>query len=376
MEAAVVDVQRPRSIWELLGATFKVYFRVPVLFLVLAAIVVIPYELIVLWVTGAGPLAVGHTGFTTSQLVAIADAFLAVPLISALHVHAVREVGEGGKPRIVSTFGRSLPTLPVVVVAAGISSAAILITSFVVIGFFLMARWAVVAQTAALEGGGWTDPFRRSTALTEMHRWHAFGLLVVAGLIGSAPWFALWHAFGHTNTTLASFAAGTALRIILSSFTALTTALLYFDLKARAAIIPIAAADPDPVSTDGADEERAPGWYIDPSDPRRMRYWPGDGPDGWSRRTAKTPGPMLHEWQEKHRVAARPPAMATDEHTGHSLDPTVYTDEARPPGWYVDPDQPWRMRYWAGGGKGAWSDQTMKTPEKAQSEWRDLRWRR
>ena len=106
-----------------------------------------------------------------------------------------------------------------------------------------------------------------------------------------------------------------------------------------------------------------------------MRYWAADG-TGWAERTAKTPKPMLREWQELRRTEPTPPAMATDEHTGHSLDPDVYTDEGRPPGWYVDPDRPWRMRYWRTGEHQGWSKETRKTPEKAQSEWRDLRWRR
>lgn len=67
--------------------------------------------------------------------------------------------------------------------------------------------------------------------------------------------------------------------------------------------------------------------------------------------------------------------MGTDEHTGHSLNPDLYGDEDRPSGWYVDPDRPWRMRYWRTGDVQGWSEETLKTPEKAQAEWRDLRWK-
>jgi hypothetical protein len=111
---AAIDLERPRSIPELIGASCGLYLRVPVLFLVLAAVVVVPYEFAVLLITGDGPLALGHDGFFTSQLVMLADTFLATPLISALHVHAVREVGDGGRPRLFPTFRRSLSTLPVV----------------------------------------------------------------------------------------------------------------------------------------------------------------------------------------------------------------------------------------------------------------------
>jgi hypothetical protein len=193
-------------------------------------------------------------------------------------------------------------------------------------------------------------------------------------MIALLPSLALGAAFGHTRTTVASFAAGTAFQILVRSLEALAAALLYFDLKARASV---AAAGPTVTTAPAAtDESRPPGWYIDPADSRRMRYWAADGGAGWSERTAKTPKPMLREWQERHATEPRVAAMATEEHTAHSLDPDVYSDEGRPAGWYVDPNRPWRMRYWHAGEHQAWSKETTKTPEKAQSEWRDLRWRR
>lgn len=369
---AAIELERPRSIPELIGASFDLYFRVPILFLVLAAIVVVPWEFVVLLVTGAGPLALGHKGFVINQLISLPDYFVVVPLVSALHIHAVNEVGRGSRPRLLSTFHQSLPTLPVVVLATGVSGIATSIgyLALVVPGVLLTARWAVVAQTAAIDGGGWTDAIRRSTDLTDGERWHAFWVIVVAGLITSVPWLAAWHLIGHETTTVGSFALGTALQVVTRSFGALTAALLYFDLKARLSIEPV-----EPARTAPTEDGRAPGWYIDPSKPTRMRYWAADGKPGWSERTAKTPKPLLREWRERPWAEPEDPAEATQEHTGHSLDPGVYTDEARPPGWYVDPDKPWVMRYWRTGEHQGWSKETTKTPEKAQSEWRDLRWR-
>jgi hypothetical protein len=330
---AAIDLERPRSIPELIGTSFSLYFRVPFLFLALAAVVVIPWEFGLLLITGDGPLALGGAGFITSNLVTLSGYFLAIPLISAFHVQAVREVGDGGRPRLIPTSRRSLPALPVVALATGISGAAITVgyLALAVPGLLLTVRWPVVAQTAALDGGGWTDALRRSADLTKGHRWHVLWLLLVAGLITLVPWLGLRAALGHTTTTVGSFAAGTALQIVTRSFEALVSALLYFDLKARL---------------------------------------------GGSMRTAGMPKPLLREWQELRRTDPAPPAMATDEHTGHSLDPEVYTDEGRPPGWYVDPDRPWLMRYWRTGEHQGWSKETTKTPEKAQGEWRDLRWRR
>lgn len=232
---SINEFERARSIRQLIGDTVALYGHFPILFLALAAVAVVPYELIVLLVTGAGPFAQGRTGFLTSNLLTVADSFLILPLISSLHVRAVREIGEGARPRFVPTFRGSLHTLPVVAIATGISSVAILIGYFALFvpGALLTARWAVVAQTAALDGGGWKDPLRRSADLTRDYRWHSFGLIFVASLIALVPSIGLGAIFGHTNTTAAAFLVGTALQVLFRSFSALTTALLYFDLKAR-----------------------------------------------------------------------------------------------------------------------------------------------
>jgi hypothetical protein len=369
---AAIDLERPRSVRELIGASVDLYFRVPILFLALAAVVVVPYELIVLLITGAGPLALGQKGILVSQLITLADYFLVIPLISALHAHAVREVGDGGRPRLVETFRRSLPALPAVALATGISWLGITFgfLLFIVPGCFWLAKWAVVAQTAALDGGGWTDALERSADLTEGERTHAFALVAVAGFIAFVPTLALWPVFGHRTTTVASFAIATAVQIIVRSFEALTAALLYFDLKAR-----MGEPDKAPPTTSPADMERPPGWYVDSINPKRMRYWAADGKPGWSQTTAKTPKPLLRDWEERLKAASATATGDTAPDT-RSIDPGVYTDEGRPQGWYVDPDKPWRMRYWHAGEHRKWSKQTTKTPTKIQAEWRDLRWRR
>ena len=155
-----LELERPRSIWEMFGATLELYRRFPFLFLILAAVVVVPYELIVLVITGTGPLAVGQMAFVPRQLLVAIESFLVTPLISALHVHAVRDVSDGGQPKLRPTLRRSLPTLPVVAIAAGVSSIAITAASFAVVpGLILWSVWAVVAQTAALGGGVGSMPY-------------------------------------------------------------------------------------------------------------------------------------------------------------------------------------------------------------------------
>jgi hypothetical protein len=311
---AKLELDRPRSIWEQVTTALVLYRRVPVLFLVLAAIVVIPYELIVLAITHKGPFALAQLGFIRSQLLSAIDAFLVAPLISALHAHAVREVGDGGRPRLLATVRQSLPTLPTVAVAAGVSSVAIALGSlaFAVPGLILWAMWAVVAQAAALEGGSPIDALRRSASLTDGHRWHALGLVLVAALIAGVVTVPLGTALKHSSTTAPLFLAGTVLQVLVRSFEALITTILYFDLTARghegtkelltpdedAAVSDRQSGTGDPLTPDGyTDQSRPRGWYVDPSNPYRMRYWAAGYKPVWSQRTAKTPKQTLEEWR-------------------------------------------------------------------------------
>lgn len=379
-----IELDRPRSVGEMLGTAFELYLRVPILFIALAAVVVIPWEVILLLITGDGPLAISRTGFLESNLITALGSFLVTPLISALHVHAVREVGEGERPRFFPTFRQSLATLPVVVLATGISWVAITVGTVVVVpGLMLWARWAVVAQTATMENGSWTAALRRSADLTEGHRWHALGLLFAAVLISLVPSFALAGIFGHKTTTVASFAAGTALQVVVRSFEALTVALLYFDLKARVGTgpaVPTSAGRPIGHPSDPrnySDEDRPGGWYIDPAAPGLMHYWIGEGERRWSESTTSTPKKTLLEWRELAKgTAETSPTAQLPPPVGHPLDPASYTDEDRPPGWYVIPDAPWSMRYWAADGEGEWSKRKAKTPKDVREGWRDTRWTR
>jgi hypothetical protein len=309
------EIERPRSALQLFGATFALYRRFPLLFLVLAAGVVVPYELIVLALTGAGPLARGHLGFGASTLLNLTDTFLIGALISALHIHAVRDVRDGQPPHLGAVTRRSIAVLPVVSAAVLISflGEAVGLVALIIPGVLLMLRWAVVAQAAALESKSWADALHRSEKLTDGHNAHVFCLVISVTVIGFAANLALGTVFGHTTTTAASFLAGTALRVLVSSFTALATALLFFDLTARLregareVVMPKPSADApfsevpsgpgDPLTPDGyTDQDRPRGWYVDPEAPRRMRYWGADG-RSWSKRTTKTPNQTFEEWQ-------------------------------------------------------------------------------
>lgn len=69
------------------------------------------------------------------------------PLISALHVHAVREIRDGSRPRLASVAPQALAALPVVSAAVIISTLGTFLgyIALIVPGVLLSLRWSVVA---------------------------------------------------------------------------------------------------------------------------------------------------------------------------------------------------------------------------------------
>ncbi|HTC60249.1 MAG TPA: hypothetical protein VK691_09045 [Solirubrobacteraceae bacterium] len=240
MEASsAIDLGRERSALEILRTALVMYRRYPLLFATLAVGVIAPYELARLAVTGVGPLGSGKSGDEgTLLLFELIYYVLVGPLISALHVHAVIEIGEGRRPRIGPVALRGLGVLAVVVAAEIVAGVLIGLgfIALIVPGIVLSLRWSVVAQTAAVDHEGWMPALRRSAQLTAGHYWHIFRVLlaigfltfVVAALVGAL-------AGGGNSTSIVSALVGIAVYTLVASFGALTLAVLYFDLRAREA---------------------------------------------------------------------------------------------------------------------------------------------
>jgi hypothetical protein len=301
----------PRPAHQLVVEAFGLYRRYPLIFPVLAAGVVVPYQVVVLVTTGTGPFARSSLDVRLGLLLTLIEWVLIGPLVSALHVHAVRETCEGRDPRLVPVAKLGLSVLPVVVAASIISGLGIALgfVAFFVPGIFLMLRWYVVAQAAAIERDGWLPALRHSHQLTKTHYGHIFVFSIYLALIVSVPTLLVGLGFEHRSTTVASFAVGVIVQVFALSFGALATALLYFDLRARREL----------------------------ETTQRLASNSATGGDGSSR-------------------------------AGHSLDPRQYSDTDRPNGWYVDPGDPGRMRYWGVGDPPGWGGYT-RTPRRTRKSW-------
>jgi hypothetical protein len=232
-----LSLDRPRSAREIVSATARLYRAFPLLFPTLALAVEGPYLLAVLAITGHGPLGARHTGFEESLLTQLLSYGLVTPLISALHIHALTAVGEGARPRIGAVAMRGLRVLPVVAAAEIVASIATYLgfLAFVVPGIVLALRWAVVAQAAAIEREGWLPALRSSAGLTGGHYGHVAGVILIVGIPIGALSVAANLAAPGDSPGAGSVIVGVALHTIFASVVALTTALLYFDLRARLA---------------------------------------------------------------------------------------------------------------------------------------------
>jgi hypothetical protein len=245
--SSAIDLGRERSALQILRTALVMYRRYPLLFATLAVGVIAPFELAKLAATGEGPLGSGKVGNEgTFLLFELIYYVLVSPLISALHVHAVIEIGEGRRPRIGPVALLGLRVLAVVAAAEIVASILIGLgfIALIVPGIILGLRWSVVAQTAAVDHEGWMPALRRSAQLTAGHYWHIFRVML---------------AIGFFTFLIAAVLIGIVVYTIIASFGALTFAVLYFDLRAREAgprLDPLAGhtdpstpADlPDPVS--------------------------------------------------------------------------------------------------------------------------------
>jgi hypothetical protein len=237
-----IDLDQPRAIGDILGGALGLYRRYPWLFAILALGVIAPYDLVVLAITGVGPLETGGNQNTQGYLLLLLlNLSLVGPLISALHVHAVVRIGAGHRPRVGEVALRGLQVLPVVVAAEVMATLGIALgfLALIIPGILLSLRWAVVAQVAAIEDQGWLPALRRSRALTAGHYPRIFGLLLVTGLLTAVLTRGAAAIPLGSSSAAGSVALGIAVHTLTASFAALTLALLYFDLLARAAGPPV-----------------------------------------------------------------------------------------------------------------------------------------
>ena len=236
----MTPLDRPRDVGELLRDALTVYLRHFWTFLALAAVVVVPAELIV---SGVGlEMLTSDFDSTTSlaeEAAPGAVSYLVVaPLITAFCVFALTSIAGGGSPgareAIVKGFESFTPIFFAVLLAAlGIVLGLILIVP----GIYLFVRWFFVPQVVVLEQTHQADALRSSSRLVQGAWWRTAGvvLLVTAltflvSVVVASPFAAAARSTDHAVWALAG---QTLAAVVAQPFASLCWTLLYFDLRAR-----------------------------------------------------------------------------------------------------------------------------------------------
>jgi hypothetical protein len=245
------DVLPARSLGDILSAAFEIYKNNATNLIVIVAVVVVPLQFILHFLTGVAfaahkeTVTIGTVSVTrfearslgTGLLLALIAAIITIVISAALQAAIIRAAAETtvGDPVDVNEsyrFGFAH--------FGGVLGASILVGIVVGIGFILLivpgvifvTMLAVTIPVLVIERKGVTASMGRSWELVKGHFWHVLGTIVVAaiitgfiggliGRIGGTNWFAGW-IFGSIG------------QIITAPFSAMVTVLLYLDLRTRA----------------------------------------------------------------------------------------------------------------------------------------------
>jgi hypothetical protein len=232
------QLERERSVVEIFDHSLQFMRRHPVLCALLAAVVFVPYVFVELLVTGSGPLARSRGGGPTAEfLFAFLPTTLVYPLISAFQIRAMVIIDGGARAKVTRVLRDGVRVLPVVLAAEIMANLGIIVglVLLIVPGIVLSLFWAVTAQCAAVEATDWISALRQSGTLVYGNLARVFVVwfvpsLLVALVEGAASTLPLGSRSG-----AASVALGIVIGVVGASFVALTTTLLYYDLRARAA---------------------------------------------------------------------------------------------------------------------------------------------
>jgi hypothetical protein len=235
---------RPLGIGEILSTAFQLYRRHWRTLLAIAAVVVVPLTLLQYlfgdWLRTRGEItsyqqistatwAVGAAGLVA----ALAGILMYLVLTGAITRAVAAEVA-GEDPSVEQSyrFGfHRLGSVLVVSVLVGLATIVGLIL-FIIPGIWIGVRLAVSVEALVVEGRRGTQAMGRSWALVGGHWWHAFGALVVAGLLTGVLNAVITTPFNNTGWFVQAVAAAIA-TVITMPYSVLVGVLLYLDLRAR-----------------------------------------------------------------------------------------------------------------------------------------------
>lgn len=191
--------------------------------------VLIPAAALVFAIVGVAQLALPHGAILLVVLVGLVLGLFYQGMVAEL----VRDVQDGRRDSTVRQLFTSVA--PVLFSLVGLSflyglavGAGLLL--LVVPGLYLLTIWAVATPSLVIERRGALEALGRSRALVRGHGWQVFGVILVIAAIELLVGFltnVVASGLGTSGHAVVQWAAG----VIISPFTAVVSAVLYFSLR-------------------------------------------------------------------------------------------------------------------------------------------------
>jgi hypothetical protein len=240
-------LSQPRDLTALFRDALVVYFGNFGVFIALAAVVVVPFQLIVSGVGLEQLTAAYDPTPRPGELAAggLLNFLVITPLITAMCIHALHALAAGEParpgPLLVEGFEAfSRIFFAVALAAVGVSLG---VVAFIVPGIYLFIRWYFVPQAVVIEGARGPAALSRSTAVTRGFWWRTLGIVVIVILAALVPQLVISAPFtaiaDSTDRALWSLVGTIVTETITAPFIALFSTFLYYDLRARGSMGPV-----------------------------------------------------------------------------------------------------------------------------------------
>ena len=236
---------RPMGIGEILSTAFQLYQRYWRTLVAIAAVVVVPFTLL--------QYLLGHTvrfsgaaidnGVVVSTpswrvgvaglIAALAGVVMYLVLAGAI-TRAVAAATAGEDPGVEQSYQFGFHRFWSVLLVSVLVGLAVVggLILFIIPGIWIGFRLSVSTQALVVEGRRPTEAMGRSWALVAGHWWHAFGTVVVGGLLTEVVNALITAPFNQASWFLQAVVAAVA-TVITLPYATLVGVLLYLDLRAR-----------------------------------------------------------------------------------------------------------------------------------------------
>jgi hypothetical protein len=235
---------RPMGVGEILSTALQLYRRHWRTLLTIAAVVVVPITLIQYLLgdlvrtqgetTRNGVVDTATWSVGIAGLVAALAGILTYLVLTGAITRAVAAEVAGQDPSVEQSYRFGFHRLGSVLLVSVLVGLAIVggLILFIIPGIYIGIRLCVSIEALVVEGRRGTEAMGRSWGLVGGHWWHAFGTLIVAGLLTGLVNALITAPFNQTGWFLQAVVAAVA-TVITLPYGTLVGVLLYLDLRAR-----------------------------------------------------------------------------------------------------------------------------------------------